>query len=72
MNRMPLLAIVACAIAVSGCSQRTTNRAPLTERQRDSVIAGSSLPGATTVGRALQESDAASQRAANLDSLTGH
>jgi hypothetical protein len=60
--------LIGCA--VSGCSNgnRTSGRV-LSERQRDSVIARSSLPGASTVGRALQESDKASVRAASLDSL---
>ncbi|TMQ72872.1 MAG: hypothetical protein E6K80_01555 [Candidatus Eisenbacteria bacterium] len=62
---------IAATLALTGCAAReTSSRAPLTERQRDSVIARSSLPGAGTVGRALEQSDAASRRVARLDSLT--
>jgi hypothetical protein len=44
-------------------------RAGLAERDRDSVLAGSAVPGAGAVGRALAESDRAARRAASLDSL---
>jgi hypothetical protein len=39
----------------------------LTERQRDSLIAVSKLPGASAVGRALAVSDSAKARAERLD-----
>lgn len=48
------------------------SRVPLTERQRDSIIAKSSLPGASVVGQALNVSDKAAARAegmAGADSL---
>ena len=69
----PILAVallMALALA-SGCgsSPRRAAEPPLTERQRDSVLARSGLPGATTVGRALEVSDDAAARAAALDSL---
>jgi hypothetical protein len=56
-------------VSVVGCSPRSgqTSRAPLTERQRDSVLAKSSLPGASVVGRALDVSDRAADRAAGAD-----
>jgi hypothetical protein len=37
---------------------------PLTDRQRDSILARSSLPGAQVVGRALDVSDKSADRAA--------
>lgn len=57
---------------VGGCGIQSgsTRKPALTERQRDSVIARSSLPGAGVVGRALQVSDRSATRAADLDSLT--
>lgn len=69
----PILAVallIALALA-SGCgnSPRRPANPPLTERQRDSVLAQSGLPGATTVGRALQVSDGATARAAAIDSI---
>ena len=59
------------ALAATGCANQLdsgTTRT-LTERQRDSVIAHSVLPGAGVVGRAMQESDRAANLGANLDSL---
>jgi hypothetical protein len=41
----------------------------MTQRQRDSTIAESRLPGATAVGRALDAADAAAARAAAADSI---
>ncbi len=64
---------LALALALPGCANRAASehaRVALTERQRDSVLAQSSLPGASVVGRALGESDKAAHRAAGLDSLT--
>ena len=41
----------------------------LTERERDSVIARSSLPGAAVVSRALAVSDRMERRATKIESL---
>jgi len=42
----------------ASCAQHTeTAKAPLTEHQRDSVLAKSQLPGAFVVGRAMTVSD---------------
>jgi len=42
----------------ASCAQHTeTAKAPLTEHQRDSVLAKSQLPGASVVGRAMTVSD---------------
>jgi hypothetical protein len=40
-----------------------------TERERDSTLAQSRLPGAKGVGAALKASDSAAARAARLDSV---
>lgn len=46
---------------------------PLTQRQRDSAIAASGLPGARGIDRALGASDSAAARNNRLDSLArGH
>ena len=69
---LPLLTALA-ALSASGCANRVDSdhaRPALTERQRDSVLAKSQLPGAGVVGRALQQSDRAAQQAARMDSLT--
>jgi len=61
--RWVLIAILG-ALASVGCA--SPDRAPatrkLTERERDSLIAISPLPGATVVGRALATSDASAKR----------
>ena len=63
-----ILASAALALLIAGCAQHSdqASRAPLTERQRDSVIARSNLPGATVVGRAMSVSDRAADRAAGM------
>ena len=61
--------LVALALlALVGCTPHSqpSARAPLTERQRDSVLARSALPGAPVVGRALEVSDHAADRAAEM------
>ncbi|HYV98987.1 MAG TPA: hypothetical protein VE967_16140 [Gemmatimonadaceae bacterium] len=44
-------------------------QAPLTQRQRDSVIGASSLPGARGVKGALAVQDSAAKKRAMLDSI---
>ena len=62
--------LAAAILALSGCAIESGNpRTTLTERQRDSVIARSALPGAGVVGRALVETDHAAGRTAMMDSL---
>lgn len=58
---LALFALVSCAP-----HSEPSGRAPLTERQRDSVLARSVLPGASVVGQALQVSDRATDRAAGV------
>ncbi len=55
--------------ALAGCSRSAERPAStLTEAQRDSAIARSSLPGADVVGRAMQASGREARRAAAMDS----
>jgi hypothetical protein len=63
-----LALIAALTLAAAGCAPRAERaaRAPLTERQRDSVLAKSALPGAPVVDRALEVSDQATDRAAGM------
>jgi hypothetical protein len=72
--------VLSVALAVAGCSggppdsgeAADTGTPPadsITDRQRDSVIGASGLPGAQGVRGALEASDAAAERAAILDSL---
>jgi hypothetical protein len=61
---------VGCAIvvlAVAACakddSSETTTRSTMTERQKDSVIARSPIPGAKAVQKSMNVADSASARA---------
>lgn len=67
MKRLILVALVA-----AGCSRGDTaanDRDTMTQRQRDSVLAQSGLPGAKGVGNALSAADSIRARNAQLDSL---
>lgn len=69
MRRLLVLAALSFA-AVAGCARHDAPAgAALTERQRDSILAREPVPGAATVGRALDASDRAAGRAAAIDSL---
>jgi hypothetical protein len=59
----PALTLLACT------TDPPPDRADMTQRQRDSTIAESRLPGAPAVGRALDAADAAAARAAAADSI---
>ena len=62
--------VVVLAIVMLGCGKSADDRSKnLTERQRDSILAGEPLPGAATVSKALAVSDSAASRAARIDSL---
>ena len=60
-------------LALTSCARHASDSRPasrLTEAQRDTALARSSLPGAGTVGRALDLSGQGAGHAAQLDSLT--
>ena len=64
--------VIAAALFTIGCAGSDTpanNRDTMTQRQRDSVLAQSRLPGAQGVGRALSASDSVRARNAQLDSI---
>jgi len=68
------MTIVILAMLAGGCSARQdAPQKTLTERQRDSVLSKTDLPGAGVVGRAMSVSDAEARRAtrmnATVDSL---
>lgn len=59
------------ALALAGCSpSQTAQKTPLTEHQRDSVLATQPIPGAPAVGAALKVSEKAADRAAGMDSTS--
>lgn len=53
----------------SGDSGQTVNRDTLTQRQKDSILANSKIPGARGVGSAMRASDSISVRVQRSDSL---
>jgi len=62
------LLVTLALLALAGCSSAPrASRAPLSERQRDSVLARSSLAGAGAVGPALSMSDDQARRAQGMN-----
>jgi len=64
--------VIAICLLLAGCGgQSGSSRAAdtLTERQRDSMLAKSSIPGARGVGAALRAADSASARVRATDSV---
>jgi hypothetical protein len=52
-----------------GGSQQAVNRDTLTQRQKDSILAKSSIPGAGAVGRAMRAADSTSAGIRRVDSV---
>ncbi len=48
-------------------TQETAKKQELTQREKDSVFAGSRIPGAKAVGKALKTADSAEARQARID-----
>ena len=69
--RLPLLAmsfivLAACAPKDSGGNNRDT----MTQRQKDSVLGQSGLPGAQGVSKALRAADSVKAKQAQADTIT--
>ena len=62
------LLLIATA-AMSGCQSRTTAGSGRTERERDSIIGQSSIPGAGGVKKALDVADSSQARVGKEDSI---
>ena len=65
------LILIGCFAVIAGCGGSSDERPKkaLTERQRDSVLAETKLPGASGVGHAITAADSAEARAKRLDDL---
>jgi hypothetical protein len=61
-----LLALAACSGGRSGSERRDK----MSQRQKDSVLSESGLPGAKFVGRAMATSDSEAIRASGVDSVS--
>lgn len=72
MRRCFQFAAVCGVVALAGCSSDTggNRRDTMTQRQRDSVLAQTGLPGAQGVGKALRAADSAKARQARIDSAS--
>jgi hypothetical protein len=62
-----LLLVGACGSGQSNANK--VNRDTLTERQQDSILAKSSIPGASAVGKAMNAADSTSARVNASDSV---
>ncbi len=67
-----LWVVAICCIAACGGSDKssqTVNRDTLTQRQKDSILANSKIPGARAVGNALRAADSTSARVLRTDTV---
>ena len=63
-----VLVVIACG-GGSGDNNQRVNRDTLTERQQDSMLSKSSIPGARGVGRAMTAADSISARVQASDTV---
>ena len=68
-SRARLALATLLALAVVGCGPTASPRRELTQRERDSTLGKSVIPGAVAVTRTLEESDKASGSARQMDAL---
>ncbi len=62
------LFVAVALLVLAGCAgSESADKAPLTEHQRDSVLAEQPIPGAAGVGAALDASDRAATDAKSMD-----
>jgi len=64
------LLLLAVLVASSAACAKTETRRQLTERERDSTLGKSAIPGGAAVTRALEVSDSAAVRAQAMDRST--
>jgi hypothetical protein len=64
-----LLALMVACSGGGGGSQQTVNRDTLSQRQKDSILAQSKIPGASGVGRAMTAADSTSARVHATDTV---
>ena len=71
---MPRIALAAALALLAACGgesgdRQAVNRDTLTQRQKDSILAKSRIPGASAVGRAMTAADSTSAGARRADSV---
>jgi hypothetical protein len=69
MPRLLARASLVLLLTLTACSPQNEVKRAATERERDSVLGASTLPGATGVRGALRAQDSAAARNARLDSI---
>lgn len=67
--RFAIMLVIFVALSCRGSGDHDEPADPMTQRQRDSVIGASNLPGARGVQKALEAADTAAARRARLDSM---
>jgi hypothetical protein len=65
-TRVSLVLALVAACGLAACAQKSNTRT-LTERERDSTLGKSAIPGGAAVTRALEESDSAAARTRRLN-----
>ena len=66
-GQIAILGIVLCVGAVA-CTETEQSRSTLTQREKDSILAGSQIPGARAVKKTMTTADSAAARQARIDS----
>ena len=71
IRHLPVALLLATLAACGGESadKQAAARDTLTQRQKDSILAKSSIPGASNVGRAMRAADSTSAGAHRVDSV---
>ena len=71
IRHLPVAFLLATLAACGGdkSDKQAVNRDTLTQRQKDSILAKSSIPGASNVGRAMRAADSTSAGAHRADSV---
>lgn len=70
MDHQRILGAIALLAALSACSgEKPVAKKPMTQRERDSAIGASNLPGAAGVRGALRAADSAQARNNRLDTI---
>ena len=63
------LVVAAVAFGVTACGKgETETKRDLTQREKDSILGASTIPGAKAVKRAMKSADSATARQSRLDS----
>ncbi len=66
MNAARLVAVL-LSFALASCAKESVPKRALTERERDSTLGKSQIPGGAAVTRALEVSDSSTARAQRMD-----